>query len=58
MHGRLPQHDTSDQDGVNRESQRRTLWPLVMLALGGLLTAGWIGLLLWLASEAISGAFG
>jgi hypothetical protein len=49
---------TSDQDKDPGKNQLGTLWPVVLLALGGVLTAVWIALLIWAVLQAITWASG
>jgi hypothetical protein len=56
MHGYLSRQDTpaQDQDGAERRS--RLVWPILVLVLGGVLTLGWIGLVVWISSQVVGWA--
>jgi hypothetical protein len=50
-----------EQGGVERRNSPdhlSRLWPLAVIALGGVLTVGWIGFLLWGAGRVLSLIFG
>ena len=51
MRGNLFRPETPDQDQVT------SLWPMMVLVIGGAVTLAWIGVLLWAAFQGASGVF-
>ena len=51
MRGNLFRPETPDQDQVT------SLWPMMVLVIGGAVTLAWIGVLLWAAFQGASWVF-
>jgi hypothetical protein len=51
MRGNLFRPETPDQDQVT------SLWPMMVLVIGGAVTLAWIGVLLWAAFEGATWVF-
>ncbi len=52
MRGNLFRPETPDQDQV-----AGSLWPMMILVIGGAVTLAWIGVLLWAAFEGATWVF-
>jgi hypothetical protein len=57
MHGNLFRPETLDQDQVTWRRPLSSLWPMVVLIIGGAVTLAWIGVLLWAAFQGASSVF-
>ncbi len=57
MHGSLSPISTPDQVQDTATEPARSYWPVMGLALGGVLTLAWIGFLLWTAFKVLEWLF-
>jgi hypothetical protein len=57
MRGNLSRPETPAQDQVTWRMQLSSLWPTMILVIGGAVTLAWIGVLLWAAFEGASWVF-